>query len=268
MMLPPVSLPIEKPDEPRCCRRAGARARARCAFLEQPRVHRLAAEPDVVERERAQAQLGDEDGAGLVQSANDRGVGSRHAVPEWLRSVGRRDARRVEQVLDAVRNAVKRATILPRRNFRVRLLRLRERHVLRERDDAAELRIELLDPAQVDVRQPLGGERLLLDPARQSGHGRERDISVARGQRHAGARAAYEPVERRARAVAGEHGVPARRGSHVRVDGDLARPHATFEERRHRPAPALRSHLALGRAHRDLGELLCLGKGGRRHRGP
>ena len=50
---------------------------------------------------------------------------------------------------------------LPGGDFRVGLPRLRERDVPRERDDAAQLRIELLDPLQIDVRQPLGGQCLL-----------------------------------------------------------------------------------------------------------
>jgi hypothetical protein len=50
-------------------------------------------------------------------------------------------------------------------DFRVGLLRLRERGVFRERNDGTELRFELLDPAQVDVRQALGRDLLPFDPA-------------------------------------------------------------------------------------------------------
>jgi hypothetical protein len=53
---------------------------------------------------------------------------------------------------------VQRTAILPGGDLGVGLLRARERVVLRERDDGAELRIEPLDAAQVDVRQPLGRE--------------------------------------------------------------------------------------------------------------
>ena len=81
-------------DQPGRRRRARAGARSRRALFEQPRVHRLAAEPDVVERERAQAQLGDEHRAGVVQTTHDRGVGGRHAVAERLGAVGRRRCRR------------------------------------------------------------------------------------------------------------------------------------------------------------------------------
>ena len=109
----------------------GARTRARSgrAFLEQPRVHRLPAEPDVVERQRAQAQFRDQDGAGVVEAPDDRGVGGRHAVPVRLRTIRRGDAGRVEQILDAIRDAMQRPAIASSGDFRVGFLRLRERGV-------------------------------------------------------------------------------------------------------------------------------------------
>ena len=47
---------------------AGACAGAGGTFFEEPGVHGLAAEPDVVEGERAEGELGDEDGAGFVEA--------------------------------------------------------------------------------------------------------------------------------------------------------------------------------------------------------
>jgi hypothetical protein len=64
-MLPPVSLAMAKADA------AGAAARA--ALLGQPGVVGLAAEPDVVEGQGAEAQLGYEDGG--VPSRGRRGGG-------------------------------------------------------------------------------------------------------------------------------------------------------------------------------------------------
>ncbi len=64
-MLPPVSLPMEKADEAGGGGGAGAGAGAGGAFFEEPGIHGLAAEPDVVEGERAEAEFGDEDGAGV-----------------------------------------------------------------------------------------------------------------------------------------------------------------------------------------------------------
>jgi hypothetical protein len=79
---------------------------------------------------------------------------------------------------------MQRPAISSRRNVRVGLFGLRERKILRERDDATELRIEPLDAVQIDVRQTLGGEGLLFDPALQLRHRRKCDVSVARGQRN------------------------------------------------------------------------------------
>ena len=49
--------------------RARAGARTGRAFFQQPRIHGLAAKPDVVERQRAQAQLGHQHGAGVDSDA-------------------------------------------------------------------------------------------------------------------------------------------------------------------------------------------------------
>ncbi len=64
---PPVSLPIEKPTRPAAVAAPGPALAAARALLEEPRVHRLAAEPDVVQRQRAEAELRHEHGARLVQ---------------------------------------------------------------------------------------------------------------------------------------------------------------------------------------------------------
>ena len=64
----------------------------------------------------------------------------------------------------------------------------REREVGRERDDRAELRVEPLDPLEIDVRQSLRRQLLRLDPARELRDGREGDVGVARRERHVGRR--------------------------------------------------------------------------------
>ena len=70
---------------------------------------------------------------------------------------------------------------------------------------------------EIDVRQALGGERLLLDPARQLRHRRKRDVGVARrAAEPASLVAAHEVIARRARALAREHRVPTRRRRDVR----------------------------------------------------
>ncbi len=241
-MLPPVSLPTEKPTS----------------------AARLPAEPDVVERQRAQTQLGDQHRARLVQAMHHRRVARRHAMPERLGAVGRRNASRVEQILHAERNAVQRPAIPSRGDFGVGLPGARERDVRRLRDDAAEPGVESIDPIEIDAGEAFGGQRLLLDPARELGHGCVRDVGVGRRQRHRPGCAPHEVVACRAGALAGEHGAPTRRRGDLRLERNFSRSDAALDERRHRPLPARGRHLSLARAHRDLGEAFRLGEGGRR----
>ena len=120
-MLPPVSLPIAKPTKSRSCRRARSGARSRRRFLEQPRIHRLPAEPDVVERQRSQAELGHQHRSRFMQTLHDDGIFFGHAIAERLCAIGRSNSRRVEQILAAPRDAVQRSAIFARGNFFVRL---------------------------------------------------------------------------------------------------------------------------------------------------
>src|SRR6185437_3820606 len=134
-MLPSVSLPIENPTRPAAVAAPGP-----------------ALEPDVVERERAHAQLCHQHRACLIQPRHHRRVRSRDAVSKRLRAVGRGDAGRIEQVLHAKRNAVQRSAIMPCGDFGVGLFGLRKRQVAREGDYTAELRIVLLQAREIDVR--------------------------------------------------------------------------------------------------------------------
>ena len=85
-----------------------------------------------------------------------RRVGSRHAISERLGAVCGGDACGIEQILDAVRDAVQRTTISAGGNFRIGLFRPLECDFLREGNDRPQLRIELRDPLQIDVRQAFG----------------------------------------------------------------------------------------------------------------
>ena len=150
-MLPPVSLPMEKPTSPAAVAAPGPALEPPRPFFEEPRVHGLPAEPDVVEGERAEAELGDQHGAGVVQALHDGGVFVGNAVAEGLGAVGGGDAGGVEQVLAAPGNAVQRAAIFSGGDFLVGLLRLCESEIAGEGDDAAQLGIELLDAVEIDV---------------------------------------------------------------------------------------------------------------------
>src|ERR1043165_4897617 len=109
-MLPPVSLPSAKPTNPAAVRaRAGARAGG--AFLQQPRVHRLSAEPDIVQSQGTHAEFGDEHRSGCVQSFYDRSVIRRNAVAVRLGAVGCRNTFGIEQVFCAPGNSMQRSAI-------------------------------------------------------------------------------------------------------------------------------------------------------------
>ena len=163
-----------------------ARARtgtARTLGVGDPRVHGLSAEPDVIEGECAQAELGNQHGAGIVQALHDDGVFLRNAVAEGLGAVGGGDAGGVEQVLAAPGDAVQWAAVMSGGDLGVGLLRLFEGEVAGQGDDATQLGIELLEAVEIDVCKPLRGEPAVLDPLRELGDWGERDVLVARGQR-------------------------------------------------------------------------------------
>ena len=162
---------------------SGTGAGAGRAFFQQPRVHGLAAEPDVVERQRAHAQFGDEHGAGLMQAVDHGGVLGRHAIAVWLGAVGGRDAGGIDQIFGAPRDAVQRTAILAGSDLQVRLFGLRQGQVAGERDHAAQLGVEALDAVQIDAREALGGEFARLDPVRELRHRREGKVLIGGRQR-------------------------------------------------------------------------------------
>ena len=105
---------------------AGTGARSGRPFFQQPRIHGLAAEPNIVERQRAEAQLGDQYGARVVQALHHRGILRGHAVAIRLGAVGGGNAGGVEKILRAPRNAMQRAAIVPGGDLAVGLLGLRQ----------------------------------------------------------------------------------------------------------------------------------------------
>ena len=156
----------------RTCARTGG------ALLQQPRVHGLATEPDIVQRQCAQAQLGNQHCAGSVETRDHRGIFGRYAILERLGAPGGGDAGGIEQILHAIGNAVQRPTIVAGSNFLIGFFGLRQCMVGGERDDATQLRIETLDALEIDARKPLGGQRAGLDPARKFAHWREGDVVI------------------------------------------------------------------------------------------
>ncbi len=159
-------------------RRPGSSARSRRALFQKPGVNRLAAEPDIVERQRPERQLRDQHRACVVQPANDGRVFRRHPVPKGLSAIGRWDVLCVEQILYAVRDAVQWTSILARSDLGVGLLCARQRMVFGDRDDRANLPVESFDATEIDIRESLRRDLPRLDPSRQLCHGRKRDRVV------------------------------------------------------------------------------------------
>ena len=180
-MLPPVSLPMAKPTRPAAGGSAGPRAGARRPLLEQPRIHGLTAEPDVVQRQRAQAQLGHQHCARCIEPCCHGRVFLGYAIPVRLRAVGRRNPRRIKQVLRAPRNAVQRPAIMSCGNLCIGLPRLLERVLPRQRNHAVQLLVESLQAVEVNLRQPHGCDLPALNPARKLCHRCEGNVGIVAG---------------------------------------------------------------------------------------
>ena len=159
------------------------------------------------------------------------------------------------------------AAVATRGDFGVGLLCPRERMIGGLRNDRPELRIERVDALQVNAGEPIRGDLLRLDPAREIGDRCKRDVRVIRGQRRNGATAPHEDVAGGSRRAIDQRRRPHRRGRHALFDGHLARAGPAFEHRGERSLPARRRQIAIRRSHRDLYELLGLcerGRGDRR----
>ena len=72
----------------------------------------MAAEPDVVEGQGAEGELGDEDGTGGVEAFGDSGVGGGDAVLEGFGPPGGGDVGSVKEIFCTPRYAVKGAAIV------------------------------------------------------------------------------------------------------------------------------------------------------------
>src|SRR5262249_3446178 len=148
------------------------------AFFEQPRIHSLPAEPDIVERQRAEAKLGDKNGAGVVKALDDSGILGGDAAAKRLSAVRGRDAGCIEKIFSAPGYAVERAAVFSGGDFGVGLFSLREGEIAGESDDAAKFRVKLGDAIEVDMSEALGSELSLLDPTRKFCNGRKSDVFV------------------------------------------------------------------------------------------
>src|SRR3984957_3123373 len=199
---------LPSPDAPGRGSRSWARARSRRTFFRKPRIHRLPAKPDVVERQRAQAELSHQHRPGCVESLHDDGVFTRNAIPIGLGAIRGGNARRVEQILHAKRNPMQRPAIFSLRDFFIGLLRLFHCLIARDRNGTPQLGIESFQSLQINAREPLRTELLAFDPARELSHGRERNVFIFGGKGNAVGLAAHESVLRHAIFHTRNHRVP------------------------------------------------------------
>jgi hypothetical protein len=115
----------------------------------------------------------------------------------------------------------------------------------RQRDDAAQFGIESLQPVEINLREPPRGQFALLNPARQPGHWRERDLLIIFRKGSAVDAATEEAVAIRACRVAGQDRVPTGPGRQGRFQSDLARTRPAFIQRTHGNAPVARRERAV-----------------------
>ena len=119
---------------------------------------------------------------------------------------------------------------------------LLDRQLPRDRDDAAQLGIELLQPIEIDLVSRSERSFFALDPSRELGQRREGNVLVACRQWPWIGLAADKSIAFRAGLLPRQHRVPARPRRQLRIQRHLARPCAAFVQRRHRFAPAICSY--------------------------
>ncbi len=181
-MEPSVSVPMAKSAQPR--RHRGGRSGTRPAgtLVQVPRVARLAAEPDVAVGERAERGLAEQHRARLPQQFDHPRIAVGDAILVRRRAPGGADAVCVEQVLQAVRDAVQRAEPRAGAQQRVRGVGLRARQIGRHRHETLQRAGVLGDAREVDLGQAPAAEQAVPDPVREPGGRSERHILVAGGE--------------------------------------------------------------------------------------
>src|SRR5204862_4691105 len=97
----------------------------------------------------------------------------------------------------------------------------------------------------VDLREALGSEFALLDPARELSYRGKSDVRVASGQRAGSGFAAAKSIALGARGLAGENGMAAREGRERGFKRDGARTATALGDRGQVYAPSFRSEGAI-----------------------
>src|SRR5205814_4301657 len=104
-------------------------------FLKQPRIHGLPTAPNVIQSKRTEAQLRDENGAGIMEALDDSGVFCRNSISKGFGAVGGGDSGSVEKILATPGNTVERPPVFARGDFGVGFFRLRESEIEKSRSE-------------------------------------------------------------------------------------------------------------------------------------
>ena len=133
--------------------------------------------PDVAIGERAAARLAEEDGARLFQLADNGAVfGGKLTFAIGFCAPGRACADRVEEVFQAIGNAVKGAAIFAVCAICVHGVRLGASTLRHDGDPGVEGRVNLFDPVKIDVCELARRDRARADPAGKFRKRRKGDV--------------------------------------------------------------------------------------------
>ena len=158
-MLPCVSLPDHRESHQACCDRCTGVPALEPDEPSSDAARDSSSVPPNQISFRANAprlNFSDEHCSCLIQPRGHRRILVGHAIAIWLRAIGCRNSCSIEQVLRSPWNPMQGASILARRNLLVRRPRLVQRVLARQRNYTVELRIERLQPLEVNISQPLG----------------------------------------------------------------------------------------------------------------
>ena len=108
------------------------------------------------ERELVQVGLADEDGSRVAEPGDDGAVVGGDVSLAHARGGRRRHAAQVDDVLQRERHAVERPAVVPARELRVSLPRLRQRLIRQNGDESVDRRVSLGDPIEALCRGGFG----------------------------------------------------------------------------------------------------------------
>jgi hypothetical protein len=228
-MLPPVSLPTANPTNPAATAAPGP-----------------ALEPE-------EASSGSH--GFIVWPLHHDRIFCRHAILKRFRAVGCANPGGIEKILRSPGNAVQRSTVVAASDLLVGFFGLCERQFTRQCNDAVQLRIEFLEPFQINTREPVRRELSLFDPTGEVGQRGESYVCVVRRQGTGIDFAADKPIAFGANLQSGQCRIPARRRRERRLQRQLAGTGAPLVQRRHGLAPTAGRHRTFGAGHLNLHQL-------------